>query len=277
MAATLELRVLQALSKALQSDQLVLPTLPEVALKAREAAQDPNATAVRLAKVIGNDAAMSARLIKVANSPLLRASRQIEDLTGAITRIGITFASNLITGFAMQQMYQATSDIVDKKMREVWTISSSIGGIAHVICREFTKLRPDQATLAGIIHQIGSLPVLTFAEEYPELLSDEETLDRIIEQMHPQIGEAILQAWDFSKELIPVPGNYLNLQRKGGDKADYTDIITVASMYLNCGKDNTMGSADWENVAAVKRLGIKDKAELDALADNMKAAAAALA
>ena len=276
MAATLELRVLQALSKALQSDQLVLPTLPEVALKAREAAQDPNATAVRLAKVVGNDAAMSARLIKVANSPLLRASRQIEDLTGAITRIGITFASNLITGFAMQQMYQATSDIVDKKMREVWTISSSIGGIAHVICRQYTKLRPDQATLAGIIHQIGALPVLTFAEEFPDLLSDEETLDRIIEQMHPQIGEAILQAWDFPTELIPVPGNYLNLQRKG-DKADYTDIITVASMYLNSGKDNAMGSADWENVAAVKRLGIKDKSELDALADNMKAAAAALA
>lgn len=277
MAATLELRVLQALSKALQSDQLVLPTLPEVALKAREAAQDPNATAVKLAKVVGNDAAMSARLIKVANSPLLRASRAIEDLTGAITRIGITFASNLITGFAMQQMYQATSDLVDKKMREIWTVSSTVGGIAHVLCRQYTKLRPDQATLAGIIHQIGALPVLTFAEDFPDLLSDEETLDRIVEQMHPQIGEAILQAWDFPAELIPVPGHYLNLQRKGGDKPDYTDIITVASMFINSGKDNAMGSADWASVPAVKRLGIKDKAELDALADSMKAASAALA
>jgi len=275
MAATLELRVLQALSKALQSDQLVLPTLPEVALKAREAAQDPNATAVKLAKVVGNDAAMSARLIKVANSPLLRAARAIEDLTGAITRIGITFASNLITGFAMQQMYQATSDIVDKKMRETWALSASIAGTAHVLCRHYTKLRPDQATLAGITHQIGALPVLTFAEDFPDLLSDEETLNRIVEQMHPQIGEAILQAWDFPTELIPVPGNYLNLQRKT-EKADYTDLITVASLYLNSGKDNALGSADWSNVSALSRLGIKDKAELDALADSMKAATAAL-
>ncbi|HET8705482.1 MAG TPA: HDOD domain-containing protein [Pseudomonadales bacterium] len=277
MAATLELRVLQALSKALQADQLVLPTLPEVALKAREAAQDPNATAVKLAKVVGNDAAMSARLIKVANSPLLRAARAIEDLTGAITRIGITFASNLITGFAMQQMYQATSDLVDKKMREIWTLSATVGGVAHVLCRQYTKLKPDQATLAGIIHQIGALPVLTFAEDFPDLLSDEETLNRIVEQMHPQIGEAILQAWDFPPELIPVPGHYLNLQRKGGEKADYVDLVTVASMYVNSGKDNAMGSADWENVAALKRLGIKDKAELDALADTMKAAASTFA
>ena len=73
-------RVRQDIITAIKTDQLVLPTLPEVALKVREVADDPNSDIEKLANVIGGDAALSARIIRVANSPLLRASRAIEDL-----------------------------------------------------------------------------------------------------------------------------------------------------------------------------------------------------
>ena len=82
-------KVRQEIISAIKNDQLVLPTLPEVALKVREVADDPNADIDKLVNVIGNDAAMSARLIRVANSPLLRASRPIEDLRAALMRLGI--------------------------------------------------------------------------------------------------------------------------------------------------------------------------------------------
>ena len=68
-------KVQQELIQAIENDELVLPTLPEVALKVREAAEDPNVGIADLAKVIGNDAALTARIIKVVNSPLLRTSK----------------------------------------------------------------------------------------------------------------------------------------------------------------------------------------------------------
>ena len=83
---------------AIEKDQITLPTLPEVALQVREAAADPDIDVHKLAAVITNDAALAARIIKVANSPLLRASRAIEDLKMAVSRLGIDYTANLATG-----------------------------------------------------------------------------------------------------------------------------------------------------------------------------------
>ena len=127
--------------KAIENDQLVLPTLPEVALQVREAAVNEDIDIQKLSRVITNDPALSARIIKVANSPLLRASREIEDLKMAVSRLGIDYTANLATGLAMEQMFQATSDIIDKKMRDVWSRSTEVAGISHVLCRHFTKLK----------------------------------------------------------------------------------------------------------------------------------------
>ena len=268
------------LMNAIEKDQLVLPTLPEVALKAREVAEDPEVCGADLSKVVSNDAALSARIIKVANSPLLRANRKIEDLLMAINRLGITFTANLITGLAMEQMFQATNDIVDTKMREIWSHSTEVAGIAHVLCKHFTKLKPDQATLAGLIHEIGALPILTYAEEHEELLQDENTLNEVIEKIHPRIGTKILQTWDFPEELQSIPENYLNFNRtEGNEKADYVDIVLVANLQSYVDSDHQYTEMDWSKIPAFQRLGLDpdiDSQEGEDLSEQMKAAASLL-
>ena len=72
-------RVQMDLLKAIDRDDLVLPTLPEVALNIRKAAENPEISVSNLSKVIGRDTALSARLIKVVNSPMLRATREVTD------------------------------------------------------------------------------------------------------------------------------------------------------------------------------------------------------
>ena len=118
--STLAEKVQNELLEAIENDKLVLPTLPEVALQVREAAENPNISIPALSKVIGNDAALTARLIKVVNSPLLRTNKEITDLNMAISRLGINYTANLATGLAVEQMFQATSDVIDNKMRAVW-------------------------------------------------------------------------------------------------------------------------------------------------------------
>lgn len=263
---------------AIESDQLVLPTLPEVALRVREVAEDPNASIDQMVDVIGNDAALTARIIKVANSPLLRASREIEDLKMALMRLGIEYTCNLATGLAMEQMFQATSDIVDTRLREVWNRSSEIAGICHVLCRHRTNLRPDQATLAGLVHQIGILPVLTYAEEHPSLLKDSITLDTVIQSVHPEIGGRILEHWDFPAELRNVPEQYLNFSRQTAT-VDYADIVTVAVLQSYMGSEHPLAKVNYVQVSAFERLGLDPDmqfAEAEDLSDEMEAAMALL-
>lgn len=267
-------RVRQEIVNAIKSDQLVLPTLPEVALRVREVADDPDADLDQLAKVIGNDAALSARIVRVANSPLLRGNRQIEDLKTALMRLGMEYTCNLATGLAMEQMFQATSDLVDKRLRDVWMRSSEVAGICHVLCKHYTKLRPDQATLAGLVHKIGVLPILTYAEDHPSLLVDSLTLDRVIEELQGPLGDMILKTWEFPAELIHVPSQHLEFSRKA-PAADYADIVTVALLQSHMGDDSTLGDMDYHEVTAFERLGMDpdmQSAEAEDLSDEMAAA-----
>lgn len=267
-------KVQQELIQAIENDELVLPTLPEVALKVREAAEDPNVGIADLAKVIGNDAALTARIIKVVNSPLLRTSKEITDLQMAVGRLGINYTANLATGLAMEQMFQATSDVVDKKMREVWNKSTEIAGICHVLCKHYTRLAPDQATLAGLVSQIGILPILTYAEEHSELLADSISLNHVIEAIHPIIGDKILRTWDFPEPIACIPSQFLNFQRNSA-KADYVDIVQVALLQSYLGSEHPYTKLDWSTIPAFAKLGLDpnvDMKEDEDLSDAMEAA-----
>ncbi|PAV46846.1 histidine kinase [Pseudomonas sp. HAR-UPW-AIA-41] len=267
-------KVQQELIQAIENDELVLPTLPEVALKVREAAEDPNVGIADLAKVIGNDAALTARIIKVVNSPLLRTSKEITDLHMAVGRLGINYTANLATGLAMEQMFQATSDVVDKKMREVWNKSTEIAGICHVLCKHYTRLLPDQATLAGLVSQIGILPILTYAEDHSELLADSISLNHVIEAIHPIVGDKILRTWDFPEPIACVPSQFLNFQRNS-TKADYVDIVQVAMLQSYLGSEHPYTKLDWSTIPAFAKLGLDpnvDMKEDEDLSDAMEAA-----
>ncbi len=253
--STLADKVQQALTQAIENDELVLPTLPEVALRVREAAEDPDVSIPTLAKVIGNDTALTARIIKVVNSPLLRTNREINDLQMAISRLGINYTSNLATGLAMEQMFQATTDVVDRKMREVWNKSTEIAAISHVLCRNFTRLPADQATLAGLVHQIGVLPILTYAEEHSALLSDSISLNHVIDRIHPVIGEKILRAWEFPDPIATVPAQYLDFSRTSA-KVDYVDIVQVATLQSYIGTSHPFTQLDWNQIPAFAKLGL---------------------
>ncbi len=253
---SLEANFLNELMTDLENDRLVLPTLPEVALKVRDTLEDENASLADVAKVITSDAALSARLIQIANSPLLRASRQIESVEAAVTRMGSDMVRNLVTSIAMEQMFQATTDATDKRLRQTWEHSTEVAAISHALASQFTKLKPDQALLAGLVHDIGILPILTRAEDYPELLADEPMLDRIIRQAHTRLGAAILTKWNFPAELIAVAADHETLDRNPAGDVDYVDVVIAANLQSVFGTDHPLGAVDWSGVPAFARLGI---------------------
>lgn len=254
--STLIATVQSELMDAINNDELILPTLPEVALQVREAAEDPDVGIGELSKVISNDAALTARIIKVVNSPLLRSSSEISDLNMAVARLGMGYTTNLAMGLAMEQMFQATSDVIDRRLREVWQRSTEIAGISHVLCRHFTRLPPDQATLAGLVHQIGILPILTYAEENGQLLNDSFTLEKVIERLHPELGQRILQAWDFPPTLACVPVEHLDFDRQTPQQ-DLVDIVQVALLQSYAGSEHPLGKIDWTGVDAFRKLGLE--------------------
>lgn len=264
-------RIQDQLMEAIEKDRLVLPTLPEVALRVREAAEDPDVSIPMLVREISSDAALSARLIKVVNSPLLRTRQEITDLSMAVNRLGISYTANLATGLAMAQMFQATSDVIDQRMRQVWSRSTEVAGISHVLCRHYTRLKPDQATLAGLVHSIGVLPVLSYAEEHDDLLADPQSLELVIERIHPILGDRILEAWDFPAPLRHVPSEHLDFQRNS-PAVDYSDIVQVALLQSLAGTDHPFAQLDTAGIPSFAKLGLNNSDDEEDLSAEMEAA-----
>ena len=262
--SSVESSFLAGLFEDLERDKLVLPTLPEVALKVRDTLEDDNSSMMDVAKVITNDVALSARLIQISNSPLLRASRQIETVEAAVTRMGSNMVRNLVTSIAMEQMFQATSDATDKRLRAVWENSTQIAAIASALSMPHPNLQMDQALLAGLVHDIGTLPILSRVEDYPDLLDDEVALDRIIANAHVKIGEAILHKWNFTGELVKVAAEHENLTRSHDGPADYVDLVIVANLQDAFGSNKPYAQVDWTTIPAFEKLGMEtDVSEVD--------------
>ncbi len=266
-------KVKAALLRAIESDKLVLPTLPEAALKVRDIAESDDSSIMDLVKVISNDAALSARMIRVCNSPLFRGSREVENLNMAVSRLGMAYTSNLAMGLAMEQMFQATSEMIDRKLRETWQQSTEVAGISHVLAQHYTRLKPDQATLAGLVHLIGALPILRFVEDN-DIPINSVMLDNLIDELHPTIGVEILKKWDFPKDLQQVPKEFINFSREV-PQADYADVVMVANLQTLIGKDHPFAEMDWNQVSAFGRLGLDpnvDMSEGEDLSAEMEAA-----
>jgi len=251
-------------TNAVADDELDLPTLPEVALRIRDAAESENVSASSLQRVIAEDPGLSGQMIKMANSPMFRATRAIDDLSMALSRLGVEYAANLATGLAMQQMFQATSEVIDRKLRSVWAKATEIAAISGVLAKSFTSLRPDQATLAGLTHSIGVLPILSWAEQHSDLLNDSMTLDRVIDSIHGSLGTMILQSWNFPPELVLVPSHHTDFTRKA-EKVDYIDVVTVAVLQNLAGTEHPLTKLDWNEIHSFHNLGLDPDMESNEL------------
>lgn len=248
----------------IKNNRLKLPILPEIAFKVRATVNDTNAAAGTVAKAVSSDATIAARLLQVANSPLYRGANAIGNLQSAIARLGPPLVRNLVTSLILKQLFQTKSPLLKQRMQTLWEHSTQVAAISHALARKLTSLKPDEAMLAGLIHDIGVLPILVKAEGYPELVNDAAKLDETIEKLHASLGRLILEAWKFPPELVAVAAEHENLTRIS-DAVDYTDIVTVANLHSYLGSTHRHSQVKFVDVPAFTKLGLTPETSLSLL------------
>jgi HD-like signal output (HDOD) protein len=248
-----------AIREEIESKELQLPTLPEVALKVRDVVESDSADAAQVADLVSQDPALAARLVQVANSPLYRGRVAIENVQMAITRMGLNLVKNLIVSLAMKQIFQATSDALDAAFRKVWEDSIEVAAIARVLASHVDGLEPDQAMLAGLLHNIGSLPILTKLDHDYGFDADPAMVKRYTEELSPEIGCLILENWHFAEVLRRVPCDCIDLNRDSA-RVDYADLVLVARLQhlMASGRaDENTTMERWADYPAFAKAGLE--------------------
>lgn len=230
------------LLEKIKQDALVLPTLPEVALKVRQAADDPEVNLGHMGDIIGQDPALSLGMIKVANSALLGRSVKVETVTQAVTRIGLRQIKSIATAMALEQVFVSENDVVAMYMKKSWQKTINVASVAISLMSIYLKdhkhspLKLDTITLASLVHNIGVLPILTEAEQHPDIFANPTFLQQAIIKLSGRIGGAITREWGFSEDLTYLAESWSDLTVLPKD-IHYLDFIRAGAVQHNIFKN----------------------------------------
>jgi putative nucleotidyltransferase with HDIG domain len=235
-ASLAENKLLLACYRHLENNELILPTIPEVAFKIRRAINDEKASSSKIARAVQIDPSITARLIKISNSAFYRGRKIIESCPEAITRLGLKATQDIVTAFSLKTVFIAKSPLIRHKMIELWKHSSFVASISAVLAHKAQGLDPDRAMLAGLIHDIGKVPILIFADQNIELAMNVDHLNETIDRLHGLIGLNIIRQWNFPSDFEDVVIQSENWGRDTGEPIDYADIVILAQFHSLIGK-----------------------------------------
>lgn len=241
----------------IEKNRIRLPTLPAISLEALLVVNDAGSSMADVAKIISKDTSMAARLVRYANSPLYRGVSTVSSVKSAITRIGFDAVKNAILSLAMRDVFTTSYRSIQDRMEALWQHSVDVATKATQLVAHFPHLNQDEAMLAGLIHDVGTIPVLIKATEYPVLLEKEANLDKVIDKLHMPVGKFLLSRWNFDPQLVEVAASHDKMDRvPAGDEVDYVDIIQVANILSHQGTESRWSDLDISKNPACKRIGI---------------------
>ena len=223
----------QSLAAELSTGRIELPSFPEVAVRVRRALAADNTSVDQLVRIIGSEPALAARVLKMANSAALnRSGKPVTDLRAAITRLGQNMVRSAAVSFAMAQLRQGAAWApLEPWLREVWQRSTRVATLAFALARHQARaVNADEAFLAGLLHGLGELYILTRAWQHPRLFAEEPALRAILREWHVNVARAILENWEFPPEMVEAVGVQEELGRQHSGPADLGDVMVVARL-----------------------------------------------
>ncbi|MFA9477535.1 HDOD domain-containing protein [Phycisphaerales bacterium AB-hyl4] len=193
-----------------------IATLPEVTMKIIKLVEDPDSTAKDLNNIISNDPALGARILKVVNSAFYGLPGQIGSINRAIVLLGLNAVKNIAIAASLAKLFRGGRIAANFNARDLWTHCIAVASGTRLLAERAGLGLPDEAFLAGLIHDIGILveiqarrPKFVEALELQQRTPDmtmREAERRIIGASHEDFGAALCRTWKFPASFAYVTG-----------------------------------------------------------------------
>ena len=215
-----------------------IETLPEVTVRIIEVVQDPRSTAHDLHRIVSNDPALSARVLRVVNSAFYGLPGQIGSIDRAIMLLGLNAVKNIAIAASLTKMFKDSTPCDDFSGKDLWTHCVAVGAANKLITCAIGLALPDEAFLAGLIHDLGLVALIQcYSNRIPEIVNHvkagipfRQAEEKIIETNHQEIGMALTAKWKFPRSFHYVAGyhhNPLDLAKENRLLAAVTHISDI--------------------------------------------------
>lgn len=196
-------RILEDIARDLAGD-VNFPTCLDAAVLVRNTLKDPFADLAHVATVIGIEPLISSKLLRMANSIAYNPyGREVTDVATAVSRLGFDVVRTTALAVALDQMLKSRNlSAYEAQARVVWEHSIQVAAIARVLARRLGRVNPDEALLAGLVHDIGIFYLLYRAAEYPLYQNNPEAVQALLIGWHESIGENLLHTLGMPSAIV---------------------------------------------------------------------------
>ena len=234
MSKAITFKILEDIASDLSGNEINFPTFLDITFQVRTALKDPNLNVDQLAKLVGAEPLMSAKIIRMANSVAMNPSgREIADVKSAIVRVGMEAVRTVSFAVAMEQLLRSKQmQPFEGISQRLWEHTSHVAALCRVLARKIAKINGDEAMFAGLVHDIGVFYLMSRAANFPELINDKPELHALLVGWHDNIGHALLSALNLPESVL------LAVQEHETDRPIETlkslsDVLYVANKIAN--------------------------------------------
>ncbi|MBK7354505.1 HDOD domain-containing protein [Propionivibrio sp.] len=224
-------RMLEDIAREL-AGEVIFPTYFDAALRLRKDLQNPDLPTARIAKIVSIEPLVAAKLMQLAGSALYSPDGSpAKDLSAAISRLGVDLVRTTALAIAMNQLLRSRDmAIFNDLTRALWDHSIRTAAAARILARTYTRINPDEALLAGLVHDLGAFYMLYRAVQYPELRVRPDSIKYLIIQWHEGIGVTLLDALGMPEEIVNATIDHDQPRAAPTTVRTLTDIVYVGNL-----------------------------------------------
>ncbi len=264
MSNAVTFKILEDIARDLSGDEITFPTFLDITFQVRSALKDPNLSVEQLAKLVGAEPLMSAKIIRMANSVALNPSgREVADVKTAILRVGMEAVRTVSFAVAMEQLLKSKQmQPFEGISRRLWEHTSHVAALCRVLARKVARINGDEAMFTGLVHDLGVFYLMSRAANFPELVNDPVELHALLVGWHDNIGHALLSALGSPESvLLAVQEHETDREIKAID--NLSNVLYVANKIAN----RTAGWRDPELDGVVDTSVLDDLFDAETLAE----------
>ncbi len=220
----------QALAAELSQGAVEIPGFPSIVTRVQHVLADENSSADKVARVVGADPVLAARLLKLANSvALLGTARPATDLRTAVSRVGLNTVRSTTHAHAVRVLGQCEAlRGLEKPLEVLARQTGQVASLCHVVAQQYTRVQPDAAMLAGLLHSSGRLYLLTRAGSHRALFADANAFRAVERDWHLSVAVALLENWNVPDEIVHSVSESEDLSREPRGAPSLTDVLLLA-------------------------------------------------
>lgn len=229
-------------------------------------ARDSSATVDDLARVVKQDQALAARVLKLSNSSIHRRGAAVRTVEQAIVRLGMATLRETISSTAILDQFGSDDDILNIPL--LWEHGYAVGMLAADIARKGSDVSPDEAFMIGLMHDMGRAVMShQFGQDYIDALLEARRHDmppdkvekQFFESNHSDVAETVFKTWDFDAATIsPIANHHLssnNLKHLDPVHFGQTKMLQLADTIAHASLLGDSGS-DWIDTSMLKLKGL---------------------